>query len=156
MNIFGIGLPEMAVIFAVALLVFGPKKLPEISKSMGKALRSFQDASKDFENQFKAEAEQIEQAVKLPISAQSVPNPVTTNPALSPNIDPPTNSSTNNGASSPTSDTTSDTNGSAIAILPDPETSSEVHSETSSENISEVIHANSEPDSNPDHHQKCV
>ncbi|MGK7898286.1 MAG: TatA/E family twin arginine-targeting protein translocase, partial [Xenococcus sp. (in: cyanobacteria)] len=49
MNVFGIGLPEMAVIAIIALLVFGPKKLPEIGRSLGKTLRSFQDASKEFE-----------------------------------------------------------------------------------------------------------
>ena len=72
MNIFGVGLPEMAIILMVALLVFGPKKLPEISKSLGKALRGFQDASKEFENQFKQEAEQIEQAVSLTASATEI------------------------------------------------------------------------------------
>jgi twin arginine-targeting protein translocase, TatA/E family len=45
-NIFGIGLPEMAVILVLALLIFGPKKLPEIGRSLGKAIRSFQEASK--------------------------------------------------------------------------------------------------------------
>lgn len=64
MNIFGIGLPEMALIMVVALLIFGPKKLPEIGRSMGKAIRSFQEASREFETEFKQEAEQIEQAVK--------------------------------------------------------------------------------------------
>ena len=64
MNIFGIGLPEMALIMMVALLIFGPKKLPEIGRSMGKAIRGFQDASREFENEFKREAEQLEQAVK--------------------------------------------------------------------------------------------
>ncbi|AFY54452.1 twin arginine-targeting protein translocase, TatA/E family [Rivularia sp. PCC 7116] len=64
MNIFGIGLPEMAVIMAVALLVFGPKKLPEIGRSMGKALRGFQEASQDFQDEFKKEASQLEEAVK--------------------------------------------------------------------------------------------
>ena len=64
MNIFGIGLPEMAVILVIALLVFGPKKLPEIGRSMGKAIRGFQDASRDFEAEFKREAQQLEQAVK--------------------------------------------------------------------------------------------
>ncbi len=69
MNIFGIGLPEMAVIMVLALLVFGPKKLPEIGRSVGKAIRGFQDASKEFEAEFKREAEQIEQAVKAPMEA---------------------------------------------------------------------------------------
>ncbi|BAY25542.1 Sec-independent protein translocase TatA [Calothrix sp. NIES-2100] len=64
MNIFGIGLPEMAVIFVVALLVFGPKKLPEIGRSLGKAIRGFQEASNEFQTEFKREAEQLEQAVK--------------------------------------------------------------------------------------------
>jgi sec-independent protein translocase protein TatA len=63
-NIFGIGLPEMALIMVVALLIFGPKKLPEIGRSMGKAIRSFQEASREFESEFKREADQIEQAVK--------------------------------------------------------------------------------------------
>ncbi len=61
MNIFGIGLPEMAVIFVVALLVFGPKKLPEIGRSLGKAIRGFQEASNEFQTEFKREAEQLEQ-----------------------------------------------------------------------------------------------
>lgn len=63
-NIFGIGLPEMAVILGLALLIFGPKKLPEIGRSMGKAIRGFQEASRDFESEFKRETEQLEQAAK--------------------------------------------------------------------------------------------
>lgn len=62
MNVFGIGLPEMALIFVLALLVFGPKKLPEIGKSVGKALRGFQEASNEFQNEFKKEAEVLETA----------------------------------------------------------------------------------------------
>jgi len=73
MNVFGIGLPEMALIFIVALLVFGPKKLPEIGRSFGKALRSFQDASKEFESEFKREAEAIEKVVKEPMKATLEP-----------------------------------------------------------------------------------
>ncbi len=65
MNIFGIGLPEMALITIVALLVFGPKKLPEIGRSVAKTLRSFQDASKEFENEFKKEAQKIEESVSM-------------------------------------------------------------------------------------------
>jgi sec-independent protein translocase protein TatA len=47
-NIFGIGLPEMAVILVLALLIFGPKKLPEIGSSLGKAIRGFKEASQEF------------------------------------------------------------------------------------------------------------
>ena len=69
MNFFGIGLPEMTLIFIVALLVFGPKKLPEIGRSLGKAIRGFQDASKEFESEFKKEAERIEKSVAEPMKA---------------------------------------------------------------------------------------
>jgi sec-independent protein translocase protein TatA len=71
MNVFGIGLPEMALILVIALLVFGPKKLPEVGRSLGKAIRGFQEASKEFENEFKREAEQIEQAVNTPALSES-------------------------------------------------------------------------------------
>jgi sec-independent protein translocase protein TatA len=69
MNFFGIGLPEMVLILVLALLVFGPKKLPEIGRSLGKGLKSFQDASKEFQSEFQREAEQIEKAVTQPIQA---------------------------------------------------------------------------------------
>lgn len=71
MNVFGIGLPEMALILVIALLVFGPKKLPEIGRSLGKAIRGFQEASREFENEFKREAEQLEQAASPPSLPES-------------------------------------------------------------------------------------
>lgn len=70
MNVFGIGLPEMVLIFVLALLVFGPKKLPEIGKSVGKALRGFQEASREFQDEFKKEAEEIENVMSQPMTAK--------------------------------------------------------------------------------------
>jgi sec-independent protein translocase protein TatA len=64
MNFFGIGLPETIAIAVVVLLVFGPKKLPEIGKSLGKALKGFQEASNDFQSEFKKEVDAIETTVK--------------------------------------------------------------------------------------------
>ena len=40
-GIFGMGVPEMAVIGLIALVVFGPKKLPELGSSIGKAIKGF-------------------------------------------------------------------------------------------------------------------
>ena len=53
MNIFGVGLPEIAVIAALALVIFGPKKLPELGKSLGKTIKSLQKASSEFESELK-------------------------------------------------------------------------------------------------------
>jgi sec-independent protein translocase protein TatA len=54
MNFFGIGLPELAVIAAIGLLVFGPKRLPELGKTLGRTLKGFQSASTEFEREFRA------------------------------------------------------------------------------------------------------
>ncbi|MFM2304996.1 MAG: hypothetical protein RLZZ135_2408 [Cyanobacteriota bacterium] len=71
MNFFGIGLPETIAIAVVVLLVFGPKKLPEIGKSLGKAIKGFQEASSDFQSEFKKEVDAIETAVKTPSQIES-------------------------------------------------------------------------------------
>ncbi|MEA5498189.1 TatA/E family twin arginine-targeting protein translocase [Limnoraphis robusta] len=83
MNIFGIGLPEMAVILVLALLIFGPKKLPEIGSSLGKAIRGFKEASQEFENEFKREAKQLEEATKVSKSQpEKVITPASTDEAV--------------------------------------------------------------------------
>jgi sec-independent protein translocase protein TatA len=53
MNVFGIGLPELAVIAAIGLLVFGPKRLPELGRTLGRTLKGFQSASREFEQEFR-------------------------------------------------------------------------------------------------------
>ena len=70
MNIFGIGLPELAVIAAIALLVFGPKRLPEMGRSLGRTLRGFQSASQEFEKAFRDGMQpEDSQASSLPLAS---------------------------------------------------------------------------------------
>lgn len=52
-----IGMPELILIFVVALLVFGPKKLPEIGKSLGKGLAEFKKASDELKKTIEDEIE---------------------------------------------------------------------------------------------------
>ncbi len=51
MNIFGVGLPEIAVVVALALLVFGPKRLPDLGRTLGTTLKGVQSASSEFEKE---------------------------------------------------------------------------------------------------------
>jgi len=52
---FGIGMPEMILILAVALIVIGPKKLPDLAKSLGRAMGEFKKATSDLKQSMEAD-----------------------------------------------------------------------------------------------------
>jgi Tat protein translocase TatB subunit len=62
-----LGGPELFLIFVVALIVFGPRKLPEIGKSLGKMMGEFRRASNDFRNTIESEveAEKIRDSLRI-------------------------------------------------------------------------------------------
>ncbi len=56
---FDIGLPELLVIVAIALIVFGPNKLPELAKAFGKAMREFKKATEEVKESFEEETKDL-------------------------------------------------------------------------------------------------
>ena len=52
-----LGVQELLVIFVIALIVFGPKKLPELGKSLGKGIAEFKKASSELAKSWEEEAE---------------------------------------------------------------------------------------------------
>jgi TatA/E family protein of Tat protein translocase len=50
-----LGMPELIVIFIIALIIFGPRKLPELGRSLGKGLAEFKKATSDLQNTFEEE-----------------------------------------------------------------------------------------------------
>src|SRR5205823_587151 len=77
-----LGGPEVILILVVALIVFGPRRLPEIGKSMGKMLAEFRKASNDFKRTIEDELEaeksrETTPAPPLPEATTPVPSSVT-------------------------------------------------------------------------------
>lgn len=54
---FGMGMPEILLIMAVALIVIGPKKLPELAKTLGKTFGEFRKATSDLKESFNVDME---------------------------------------------------------------------------------------------------
>lgn len=62
---FGLGIPELIVIFVIALVVFGPKKLPDLGKSIGRAMAEFKKAQQDFQDSVQAEMKEVQKTANL-------------------------------------------------------------------------------------------
>jgi TatA/E family protein of Tat protein translocase len=58
---FNMGLPELLIILAIALIVFGPNKLPELAKALGKAMREFKKATEEVKESFAEETKDLEE-----------------------------------------------------------------------------------------------
>jgi TatA/E family protein of Tat protein translocase len=66
-----IGVPEMIFIFVLALLIFGPKKLPELGRSLGKGIAEFRRASNELKSSLEREMNTLEQETRLDEPASS-------------------------------------------------------------------------------------
>ncbi len=65
-----LGFPELIVIFTVALLVFGPRKLPEIGRSLGRSLNEFKRATNDLKRTWEKEVTSEEQDLRRAIDQE--------------------------------------------------------------------------------------
>ena len=71
-----VGLPELIIIFTIALIVFGPRKLPELGKSLGKSIAEFKRASNELRNTLDEEIRNEERknaAAQLPPAPPPAP-----------------------------------------------------------------------------------
>ena len=70
----GLGMPEIMIIMVIALIVFGPRKLPELGKSLGKAMNQFKRASEDFKQTWEQEVEVEKTKTSVAASSESSSN----------------------------------------------------------------------------------
>ena len=104
-----IGMPELVIILVIALIIFGPRKLPELGRSLGKSLGEFKRASNELRNTLEEEVrieEQREQKAKIQAEQTSAlaasAQPITPGSSGSPvteEAEQPTISRTNIGTS---------------------------------------------------------
>src|SRR5215467_10700662 len=75
-----IGMPELIIIFVIALIIFGPRKLPEIGRSLGKSLAEFKKASNELKHTLEEEIRLEEQRSETPRTAAATPPPAASVP----------------------------------------------------------------------------
>lgn len=69
-----IGVQEMIAIFLIALLLFGPKKLPELGRMLGKALTEFRRAKNELKNTFESHMAELERETRVDSQPKYVPS----------------------------------------------------------------------------------
>ena len=70
-----IGMPELIIIFVIALIIFGPKKLPELGRSLGRSLNEFKRASNELKNTLEEEVRIEEQREQKAATDKAAPTP---------------------------------------------------------------------------------
>jgi TatA/E family protein of Tat protein translocase len=85
-----LGGPELLLILVIALIVFGPRKLPEIGKSLGRMMGEFRRASNDFKRTIEEEVEADKLRSSLDVSSYDSPSPSPYSTVSAPSPEPAT------------------------------------------------------------------
>ncbi len=80
-----VGIPELLIILALVLLIFGPKRLPEMAKGLGQSVREFRKGVRDMKKDLDDDGDDDKPKV-APVSAATVPAPEAQPPAASDHI----------------------------------------------------------------------
>ena len=67
---FGIGMPELILILALALILLGPRRLPEIARALGKGLAEFRRATDELKEEFRQVEQEIEESSAQPPASE--------------------------------------------------------------------------------------
>ena len=78
---FGIGMPELLLILGLALVVLGPKKLPELAKALGKGMAEFRRATDELKEEFRQMEREVEDSAQAAIAAEERPTDAPPEPA---------------------------------------------------------------------------
>jgi TatA/E family protein of Tat protein translocase len=67
---FGIGMPELLLILGLALIVLGPKKLPELAKALGKGMAEFRRATDELKDEFRQMEREVEESAQAAVASE--------------------------------------------------------------------------------------
>jgi TatA/E family protein of Tat protein translocase len=143
-----LSIPHMIVLFVVVLVVFGPQKLPELARGLGKIMAEFRKASSDFRSAFEEEMREMERQT-LQAARKKAAETVAAGDSAQ-----PATLATPSGSETPSIDSQADTRASEAPLLaPSAESvprASDEHSETSVEtaaasNTPDVPHDTQQP-----------
>jgi len=91
-----IGMPELIIILVIALIIFGPRKLPELGRSLGRSINEFKKASNELRSTLEEEIRVEDQKERATAAAAATP-PSTTPPPIDATVSRSTTTTTTPG-----------------------------------------------------------